>query len=481
MTLTSEYAMCVLINRLNWPIRLVRWQTAREFASLFSSPKRALAIRVFLDWLQSRQFEMEVVAGMAVLMCATSADLPPPDEVRRSVKKSSILADLLFQGIYRERLGGWLNSHSGPAPVGYQAEKYFEEYNGQVIPLALSSHFQRLQDKQGLPFQKQWAFEWRKLMDTTDSPYSSFPYHFMDNVRGREGISGQFSLSQCNVYRSAFLRTLAFAVQQWRMPRNVALIAAACCLPLSRGLHALRPVARPAWLKDVPEACCKPAAPLEKLTRRLIKTNIASNGMRPVSLRIPISNAVTEFGELSIEGFYATSDFVPKDDFINNHSRMIFWPITDLISFEGQLPEQGVDEYLIEGITGSCIPICLNTWPSSFGFWQNDYIHLGFAFPAPHNFETPLHVDSSNGWVGFSSAGRRAGYWRTWHDNWIPIHGKDGHTRCGGLTELKTTVLGSTAARLGMELVWYVKLSLWQRQSEYGAPILTARSAFFRD
>ena len=473
--------MRVLIDRLNWPIRIVRWQAAKEFAALFSSPKRPLASRVFIDWMQSRQFETEVVAGMAILICTTPADLPVPEDVRRSAKRPSILADLLFERIYGKPLGGWLSKHSGPAPIGYQAEKYFEEHKGQVIPLVLSSDFQRLQDEQDLPFQEQWAFEWRNLMDATNSPYSAYPYHFMDAARGREGFSGQFSQSQCNVYRSAFLRTLAFAVQQWGMPRNLAAIVATRCLPLSQGLHSLRPVARPPWLKDIPEKCCKPDASLEKLSRRLLKVNIGSNGMRPVSLRIPISNAVAEFGELSIESFYVTKDFKPKHSFAEDHTRTLIWPMTDPISFAGTLPERDVDRYRINGSTGSCIPVCLNVWPTDFGFWQNDYMHLGLAFPAPHNFPLALQVEPGKGWIGFSSEGRRMGYWRVWHDNWIPIYAKGGHTRCGGLTELKTTVLSSNAATLGMNLAWHVKLSLWQRSSEYEAPVLTTRSEFFAD
>jgi len=480
VTLNSEHAMQVLISRLNWPVRLVRWQAAKEFAALFSSPKRALATRVFLDWMQSRQFETEVVAGMAVLMCTAPADLPSPVEVKQSAKMRSILADLLFQRIYGKPLGGWLGKHSGPAPVGYQAEKYFEEHKGQAIPLILSSDFQRLQDERGLPFQEQWDFEWRNVMDATDSPYSSYPHHFM-SASGREGVSGQFSQSQCNVYRSAFLRTLAFAVQQWSMPPNLAVIIAARCLPLSRGMHSLRPIFRPAWLKDVPEKCCKQDAPLEELSRRLLKVNIGSSGMRPVSLRIPISNAIAEFGELSIESLYVTEDFKPKSDFAEDHTRMMRWPIIDPISFAGTLPETYVDQYRIDGATGTCIPVCLNVWPSKFGFWQNDYAHLGFAFPAPYNFPRALRVDSGKGWIGFSSDGKRMGYWKVWHDNWIPIYAKDGHTRCGGLTELKTTVLCATAAILGMKLAWHVKLNLWQRPSEFSAPVLTTRSVFFRD
>ena len=88
MTLTSEYAMRVLLDRLNWPIRFVRWQSSKEFAALFSSSKRLLATRVFLDWLESRQFETEILAGMAVLMCTAPADLPSPEDVKQKIKKS---------------------------------------------------------------------------------------------------------------------------------------------------------------------------------------------------------------------------------------------------------------------------------------------------------------------------------------------------------------------------------------------------------
>lgn len=481
MTLEPEHAMRVLMDRLNWPVRFARWQAAKEFAALLSSASRMLAKGVFLEWLRSRQFETEVVAAMAILMCTAPGGLPSADEVRRSIKKSSILSDLLFQRIYRKPLGGWLDSHSGPAPMGYEPEPYFEEHKGQFIPPILSMDFQRFRDERGLPFEAQWAFEWRKLMDATNAPYSSYPYHFMHKARGREGISSQLSQSQCNVYRSAFLRTLAFAVRQWDMPPDLAVIVAARCLPLSKGIHALHPIARPNWLKDVPERCCKRDAQLEKLVRRLLRANIGSRGMRPVSLRIPISNAVKEFGELTIESFYATRDFVPKADFIDDHTRKLFWPITDLISFEGPLPQREIEGYRIVGESGSCIPVCLEIWPSDFGFWQNDYLHLGFAFPAPHNFDSPLQVESAKGWIGFSSGGRRAGYWKTWHDNWVPVYATDGHTRCGGLTELRAEVLDMALRRLGLDLAWQVTLRFWERATEYGAPKLVTRSSFFRD
>lgn len=479
MMLKSEQVMRVLLERLNWPVRFVRWQAAREFAALLSSSEWAVATRVFLEWLLSRQFEMEVVNGMAMLMCAPPGALPPADDVRSSVQKSSVLADILFQRLYGKPLGGWQKYHAGPAPIGYQAESYFEERMGQVVPEILAVDFRELEDESGHPFPQQWAFEWRTLMDTTNSPYSSFPHHFVNKGGSSTGIAGQLSQAQCNVYRSAFLRTLAHAVHRWGMPANHAAFVSLRCLPLSSDLLALHPMKRPSWLKNTPEKSCQPNVSLEAMARRLIKPNSGSKGMRPVSLRIPISNAVAEFGELAIEGFLATDDFSPPNDFSDDGARMLRWPMPDPISFSGELPDEHINKYRIEGVTGWCAPICLNLWPTSSGFWQNDYFHLGIASLAPYALNTQLDLGIVKGAIGFSCAGKRVGSWKVWHDNWSPIHVKDGHTRCGGLTEMKTTILDETAVRLGMKLAWHAKLSLWPRPSDYGAPTLLTQTAFF--
>lgn len=480
--LRPEFVMRALVERLNWPVRLARWRAATEFAALLSSPMRALATHVLLDWLESRVFETEVVAGLSVLTCAEPKDLPPARDVKRSVEKPSVLADLLFQRIYNERLGGWASRHSGLAPDDHQEEAYFDKHIGQVIPTILSTKIEELEHETGLPFRSQWAFEWRRLMEATNSPHSTYPYYFINRGTGREGLLGQFSQRQCDVYRSAFLRTLALAVDRWRMPPNRAVTIATHCLPLSKGLHALRPGARPGWLKDLPEMCCKPSVSLEMAARQLTKLNVSLRGARPVSLRIPISNAIAEFGELSIESFYASKDFAPKDDFAENHRRILIWHIPDLVSFGGLIPAEKIGEYRIAGKSGSCVPVCLDTMPLPFGFWQNDYFQLGLAFPAPYNFETPLLVEPKNQTIGFSTAGSSVGRWRTWNDNWSPIYAAEGgHTRCGSVTELKNSVLERTMAQLEMGLSWQVTLRTWERPDEYHPVECVVRSSFFRE
>ena len=207
----------------------------------------------------------------------------------------------------------------------FRAGRLFRRTQRPVIPLILNTTFDRLERQHGFPFLQQWAFEWRKIMDATKAPYSSFPYHFIDAGISRSGISGTLSQAQCNVYRSAFLRTLSFAVQQWGMPRDLAIMTSCECLALNRGLHSLQPMRRPKWLGDIPEKCCKPDVSLEPLVRRIVKPSIGTKGMRPVSLQIPINDAIAEFGELSVEGRFVTSDYTPSPDSEENHKPMMIW------------------------------------------------------------------------------------------------------------------------------------------------------------
>ena len=479
MKLGTEHIMQTLIERLNWPIGFVRWQAAKAFASLLSSSQRDLANRIFLDWLQSRQFETEVVAGISVLLFVPPSDLPSADKVCRSINKPSIAADFVFQEVYDRSLFNWLDGHSGPAPLGFQPDQYFEIYQGQAIPLKLSKAFEYLQKVTGRPFMEQWAFEWRELMNTTTAPHSTYPYHFVDAIRSRKEISGLFDMRQGSVYRSAFLRTLAFAAQQWGLPLSCLIEFATHCLPLSKGLHLIHPIKRPLWLKNVPEKCCKPDSSLEKLARRIIKADMESKGMRPVSLRVPINSALAEFGELSIEGLFVTSDFVPMPRLVDEYPRTMHWSTVNCI--KEPLPEESIEKHRISGIKGFCVPICLDACPLTMGFWQDDYMGLGFAFPAPYIFDKSLHVESIKGWLGFTSARKRVGYWKTWNDNWTPLFANGGHTRCGGLTEVKTSLLNESAKRLGMNLAWRVEMKLWEEKNEYSPLKIITRSSFFRN
>jgi hypothetical protein len=439
----SQSTLRMLLERLNWPVRMVRWMAAREYAALLSSPtqsKRAAA--VYLEWLSKRTLENQVISGLAVLLCASHSALPPFAEVATHINRRSLLSDILLQEIYHLRIGapGWAYPHSGAVPDSFNIKKYFDEHKSAHVPFIISNHIAELERRTGFPFMRQWAFEWQNLMDATKAPYSDFPYHFVGSYL-RTGVIGQFDQAQADVYRSAYLRALAFGVVEGIIPGQSAAFYALDCLPLNRGLLDLKPIQRPVWLGVIPERCCAPESNLEALTRELVKSGSDARDVRPVSLHIPINADLNQFGELLISAVLATKEFVPKDDDDGYFDRQALWIVDDHLSYAGPLDKEDHKHYISSGQMGACLPVCLSLTPLPFGFWHGEYFHSGMTLPAAYNFEMPPDVTCLTNEIVISREGSRLGSLAVWHDHWTPLYAKNGNTRCGMVTELRLSDL----------------------------------------
>ena len=87
------------------------------------------------------------------------------------------------------------------------------------------------------------------------------------------GIMGQYWQRMREVFLSAYLRTLAYAVSEWRLPQK---IAEGYCLEIVHGIAGLfdvEPGARPAWLSDLPERLCAPGADFTSLIRESCRSH----------------------------------------------------------------------------------------------------------------------------------------------------------------------------------------------------------------
>ena len=129
-----EDTIRMLIERINWPVRMVRLQVAREYAALLGSPKyRHLASQIFLNWIRDRKLESEVVSALAILACTPEQQLIPFQQLKANIQCPSILADVLVQNIYQRSLGGWLDAHSVEAPPSFAGDMYFDKYKHSTV------------------------------------------------------------------------------------------------------------------------------------------------------------------------------------------------------------------------------------------------------------------------------------------------------------------------------------------------------------
>jgi hypothetical protein len=481
---SSIRSMSFLLERLNWPVRGVRWLAAREYAGLLEENEWSkLAAEKLLHWLSTRRLETEVTSGLAVLLCTKAAALPKFADVANAIEHPSILADMMLEAIYGlgQRKRGWLSSHSGDVPSDFEPAPYFKKYWKAHVPAILAMEFQRFDRDLALPFTRRWAYEWQHLMTITGAAHVGFPYHFVDASEHRAGVSGQFSQRQCDVYRSAYLRTLAFAVDQWRMPIDEAERLAGYSLPLNKGLLGILPIGRPAWLTGSPGLFSTDVSQLENAVEALIRAEPVGP-LRTISLKLPVDQKIAEFGELHVQAVLASPDFALAADNKANLSPHVQWELPDNNSFAGEYAYAAPGDHVIPGATGYCIPTCLSTWPAPAGFWQQDYLAAGLSLAAPYLADFILKITTSlEGVAMVDEAGNVASNWAVWNDHWAPIHAHDGHTRCGTLTNCDRRLLQNTESASGLKLGWLVELNLWTRKQTYDDLQRTKTRLFFLD
>jgi hypothetical protein len=473
-----------LLDRLNWPVRLARLQAAREYGNLLADESFGpVALQIYLAWLLKRQTENEVCSGLAVLLAANKTNLPSIDVVSRNLPCPSILADYMLNEVYGLTPSGrsWTSRHSGKAPVSFEAGEYFLRHQGDQIPPSLAAELLRLEQLSGLPFLKQWAFEWQQTQTATGAPLSGFPYHFLEAGLERSGVTSQLDQRQGDIYRSAYLRTLHCAVDTWRMPLEVASEAATRCLPLNRGLVDVVPIDRPRWLGKLPDECAPENASLKPIIKQVLNAAMESDGLLPVHLRTPLSLKISEFSSLTVSCALLSEDFVPVPDTDFTELRTSAWNLPNGSLFAGRSRQLAAEEYAQPTSQGIRIPLCTDIFPFPFGYWMGDLFHLGISLPASNLFDEPISYCCKGEAILTEMNGQTIGRWTTWNDHWTHLYPKGGNTRCGSVSEMRPADIIIAADRFGLKVGWTADVKIWCREKSYDELKLLQKSTFFFD
>lgn len=473
-----------ILERLNWPVRFARLQAAREYAKLLTDPSfGATALQTYLSWLGERRTENETCTGLAVLLAADRKHLPNLSVLTQHIAHPSMLADFMLKEVYGPfaSVDDWASQHSGEVPPSFEPAEYFMRDRTAQIPSSLGDELTRLEEVSGLPFMRQWGFEWEHTRTATNAPFSGFPYHFLEGSLERSGVSAQIDQRQGDIYRSAYLRTLHCAVDFWRMPLDVAYAAACKCLPLNRGLVDIERADRPHWLGELPDACAAEGAPLETIVREIVKAGATTGALVPAHLKTPLSLGVSEFASLTISCALLSEDYVPLPDADVAALDGAAWELPAGVLFSGQARQLRPVDRFRPAAQGRCLPLCVDIFPFPFGYWLGDLFHLGLSLPASYAFPYPISYRCADGRILTEGNRQAVGRWTTWNDHWTNLYPKGGNTRCGCVSEMRPTDIASAASRLGLKVGWTADVKVWRREKSYGDLKLDRKSIHFFD
>lgn len=466
---STSLALSFLFQRLKWPVPMSRWRTAKEIRSLLNDPStRSSTTDALLNYLDQCRTESEVCEILTVVYLTSPAGRPTRTALVSQTHCTSILADMILERTYGQGqgIGGWRQAHSDRAPMDFEAGSYFEEHKTAHVPPILMNNLRRLERTSGYPLRQHWAYEWKILRGKLGTHYTRYPYYFENVSDARSGIMGQYWQRMRDVYISAYLRTLAYAVSKLGMPQRIAEVY---CLDIVHGIAGLfdvEPSVRPGWLSDCPERFCAPGADFTSLVRELVQAARAE-GMSLVSLDTPVASSVQKFANLTLSAHLISPDYELPDGAVL-YEKTLLLPVTN--SFELKCPLAGItsEEASTDGKTGNEVAFCSTLFPIPFGTWQSDYFSMGLRIPAPYttpNAEIRCTRESIN---CIAPDGKLVSKTRIWNDNWTPQYPKGGSTRCGTATMVDQEMLANAMERLGRKLAFFVRLRIWGRDGDYG-------------
>lgn len=465
----AEIPVELLIQRLDWPVPMVRWRAAKEIRNLLNDPEtRESACAALLGKLESVQTESETCSLLNIMLLTSPAARPSLSDIERRLKRPSLLSDVLLHQTYGRELEprSWTGAHSDLAPEDFEPDGYFEKYKSSHVPPALFNNLSRLEGQTGKPFLRQWAFEWKQTRDRCGTRFTEYPYYFDDVADVRGGIVGQYLQRQAEIYRSAYLRVFTCAAELWRMPTRSAAEYCTDAVSAIAGLFELEPTTRPAWLADIPEQALSPDASLENIVLDLVNAGL-SETRTVVSLRTPFRADAMLYGDMSVQAFFITDDFeLQEERDLYEPSEIL--PLCEHFDLEGQELTRSAHELAQEGAVGFALPVCVSLLPLPFGYWHGDYLSAGLSAPASYCLpeDAVLHVEPVG--IEIRTGGLPIASTQVWHDEWSPRYPQGGTTRCGVVTMVDRSVLTNVQAELGLRLAWFVDQRIWKRQTDYG-------------
>jgi hypothetical protein len=391
----------ILLSRLTWPSIMVRERAATEIARLLILSEEADRVRRhLLSWIATQQLESMAAIGLLVLLRAEILEpqfvQPTQQELDQAIRKPSLLTLMLEQEITSsqvERSRAMSLPHSGHPPQSLQPDPFFDKYVRSFLPGIYGDRAEVVQRQTGLPFYQHWSYEWRLLVEALGVRRSDSVADYW--ARGPRTRSAPADTLMSEVYRSAYLRSLAWALQTGFLPIEFAQYLAADTCPIHLDLWRVEPQSRPGWWpRGVHGAGAIDTLPAEiwKQVQTLWENRTAGFGEWTIGVANGLVADDDIAYELEIGGLLQKSEGPRIADDAEIATRYFdrlaqsLQPST-MLRFEGLVPDRSVAQSAQEIGDWTVVPLAEFGSTATFPRWQAWRVHhrsLGSVwFPSP--------------------------------------------------------------------------------------------------
>ncbi len=242
----------LLLSRLTHPSGMVREKTCTAFAGLLMDDHTRVCA---LECLQSC-IDAGVLESVAILhllihirakMISKKYVVPEAGELVSKFKPQSVLSWMLARELSASEIEPpvWKGLCSKDLPADFRPDQFFQKYTPALVGEILVKEAGKVTKNTGYPFANQWAWESSLLVKSARLTIRERTFWQRGDSDSTWYASYYFRLT--DILLSAFLRTLAWALEKKVITLGKAIKAAALCCPIDLALWKVESHSRPTW------------------------------------------------------------------------------------------------------------------------------------------------------------------------------------------------------------------------------------------
>ena len=462
--MTPRQVADVGVARLGLPIPLAKLVTIQAIASALNDDATAeLYGDALIEWIGTRKLESQCLEALCPLVITE----PRPalfERVQKAIPRPSLASDLLMSIVTNTAVvaSSWTGSHSGSSQGRLDLAKEEKALRaGSFIPPVFTHKLEELQELSGYPFLRQWAYEYKTLLGQTGIRSDGHLDYFFESERNN---TGQFVAHRGHLARSAYLRTLAYAIQRWKMPNEDAFHYASVALPADPIFLRVAPQSAPAWASFVHGRSSADTSDPEKLVRTVIQQIEQAEHAKLMHCSLAVVDEPRFHAELEVFAVVHIGKAIDARKALGfYHSRLG-------LDTPFRHRRRAFISRPIDSTTARMLgfgPLVVPLLGPNVGYLQADLISRPPFMPVSTRGVPKVILMPQQDRAALLSEGREVGEWSWWLWNWKAGQPNECPTPTACCSHLKEVVAQQMADDLGgrLEHVWM--LNIWQRDSDY--------------
>jgi hypothetical protein len=434
-----------------------------------------------LAWMAAQKLESVVIFGLLAFFQAKvrGIGMPARDVLSQQVSRPSLVSWL----IARSLCGGYIGApsvsemHSETAPAMFQADPFFLQHAENFVPPVYLERAKHIDRKYCRGFLAQWGFEWTRLVEVGGfklrMPYIDFW------MRQDDDHLACLDLPLSEVYRSGFLRGLAWAVEGRMITPSHALWLSAQTCPIDLGLWGVLPGKQPeAW------PSCSPSGDSVDTLPGTATAELGGMWQRQFDQEWLIAEAsgrIQESGDsaydLEIVGIIQ-SCYGPRSPNIDaicgaDTARAIAEEAADRLVFGGRYRHSPAEDWQERHSDWSIWRLAGQADPNAVPRWQWWRFHRAVWLPSPFLARDAFDFRCTPEALVIEEDSRDIGRWIDWTYKLQEMTTGNLTPATGQMLLIRRSLVEKEAAKLGGVFAWICKITAYQRKHSYSAFVKT--------